>query len=172
MFTSTFTITNIVSIVKLLFIYKVWFNMHVKHYRYREGSTKRRCWSYLLALDGADSGRDGDGAGGVHVFGQCERLVHGQAGHVGVQVTTDETHRGRADALYGAAIPGVLAVVPIGRLASERQTKEGLYRGPAAQTSRAINAAFSGLGKSPPPSEQLDNSGLDSRASFLLILDF
>lgn len=86
-------------------------------------------WSYLLALDGADGGRDGDSAGGVHVFGQCERLVHGQAGHVGVQVTTNETHRGGADALYGAAaaIPGVLAVVPIGRLASARQTKEGLY---------------------------------------------
>lgn len=87
------------------------------------------CWSYLLALNGADSRRDGDSAGGVHVFGQCERLVHGQAGHVGVQVTTNETHRGGADALYGAAaaIPGVLAVVPIGRLASARQTKEGLY---------------------------------------------
>lgn len=73
----------------------------------------------LLALDGADSGRDGDSAGGIHVFGQCERLVHGQAGHVGVQVTTNKTHRGGANALYGAAaaIPGVLAVVPIGRLA-------------------------------------------------------
>lgn len=57
------------------------------------------------------------------MFGQCEGLVHGQAGHVGVQVTPDQTH-----ALDGAAaaIPGVLAVVPIGRLASATQTKKGL----------------------------------------------
>lgn len=48
---------------------------------------------------------------------------------MGVEVTTNETHGGGTEALYGtaAAIPGVLAVVPIGRLASARETKEGLY---------------------------------------------
>lgn len=72
----------------------------------------------LLALNRADSRGDGDSAVNVHVFGQCERLVHGQAGHVGVKRTTNKTHGGAGDALDGtaAAIPGVLAVVPVGRL--------------------------------------------------------
>lgn len=55
---------------------------------------------------------------------------------MGVNLTTDKTHGGGGNALYGtaAAIPGVLAVVPVGRLASAKETKKGLYWGPRRAT--------------------------------------
>lgn len=91
---------------------------------------------YLLALNRADGWGDGDGAASVRVFGQSEGLVHCQAGHVGINLTTDEAHGGGGNDGTAAAIPGVLAVVPIGRLASAKETKKGLYWGPRRATNR------------------------------------
>lgn len=116
---------------------------------------------YLLALNRADSRRDGKSAGSVHaVFGQCEGLVHGQAGHVGVEVAAVEAHAGGGGALDGAAaaFPGVLAVVPVGRLTPARRNKRGIVLG-LMSNSTAINTAFSsGLARSAERPRSQDGS--------------
>lgn len=83
---------------------------------------------YLLALHGADAGGEGERAGGSVqvVFGQCEGLVHGQAGHVAVEGAGVQTHGRHGGSLRGAAaaLTRVLAVVPIGWLTSVKIDKD------------------------------------------------
>lgn len=79
---------------------------------------------YLLPLHAAQAGGDADCPGCIHaVFGQCEGLLHAQAGDGGVHVVGVEAHGGGSRPLDGAAapLPVLLAEIPVGRLASGRE---------------------------------------------------
>ena len=81
--------------------------------------------AYLLPLHRGQGGREAGRPAGVQaVLGQCEGLLHAQAGQGRVQGATVQAHGGGHGPLDGAAapLPGVFPAVPVGRLIPEKRT--------------------------------------------------
>lgn len=80
--------------------------------------------TYLLPLHWGQCGRDAGGPAGVHaVLGQCEGLLHAEAGEGRVQVIAMQAHGGGHSPLNGAAasLPGVFPAVSIGGLVPKKE---------------------------------------------------
>lgn len=80
--------------------------------------------AYLLPLHRGQGGREAGRPAGVQaVLGQCEGLLHAQAGQGRIQGATVQAHGGGHGPLDGAAapLPGVFPAVPVGRLVPEKR---------------------------------------------------
>lgn len=80
--------------------------------------------THLLPLPRGQCGRDAGRPASVHaVLGQCEGLLHAEAGEGRVQVVAVQAHGGGHGPLNGAAapLPGVFPAVSIGRLVPEKE---------------------------------------------------